>query len=294
MIVMGMEFGIGNKGMMRPKGIPCGTGNFLLKSRSEKKLLFSDNHPGLEPNETYKEYKMKYLNYLVIFVITGLVFTTSPVIAGDAFSELFSQTKIYYSHIAVSDGWETEVAVINPTAKTVSGNFTFYDMSGNQLGGVFPVTLIANGRYQAEVGVVFANRGSVEYMIFTAPTYGLKGYSKFYNNHDGIRASIMASAPQTSGLFTKLDHEGWTGIAFVNTSSVAAMITLTAYSDAGVAKAIEVMNVKAGEKVVDVAKNIFAPQSISGASYVRFTSDQGVVGFFLNGYGDKLDGSKAL
>lgn len=43
---------------------------------------------------------------------------------------------------------------------------------------------------------------------------------------------------------------------------------------------IEVLNVKAGEKVVDAAKNIFAPQSISGASYVRFTSTQAVVGFF--------------
>ncbi len=237
---------------------------------------------------------MKYLNYLVIFVVTGLVFTTSPVSAGDAFSDLFSQTKICFSHIAIVDGWETEVAVLNPTAKTVTGNFTFYDKSGNQLGGTVPQTLNPFGRYQVEVGASFAQLGDVQYMLFTSETYGLKGYSKFYKG--GVRASIMASTPQTSGLFTKLDHEGWTGIAFVNTSSVAAMITLTAYSDAGEAKAIEVMSVKAGEKVVDVAKNIFAPQSISGASYVRFTSDQAVVGFFLNGSGDnsKLDGSKAL
>ncbi len=73
-----------------------------------------------------------------------------------------------------------------------------------------------------------------------------------------------------------------------------AHVTLTAYSDAGEVIALEVMNVEPGKKVVDTAKNIFAPQSISGASYVSFTSDQGVVGFFLNGYGDKLDGSKAL
>ncbi len=239
---------------------------------------------------------MKYLSALAVLLISVLVFTISPVLAGDAFSDLFSQTKIYYSHIAVSDGWETEVAVINPTAKTVSGNFTFYDMSGNQLGVAFPVTLNANGRYQAVVGITFANRGSVEYMVFTASTYGLKGYSKFYNNRDGIRASIMASSPQTSGLFTKLDHEGFTGIAFVNTSLVVAHVTLTAYSDAGEAIAIVVMDdVEPGKKVVDTAKNIFAPQSISGASYVSFTSDQGVVGFFLNGSGDnsKLDGSKA-
>ena len=71
---------------------------------------------------------MRYLSVLAVLLITVLVFTVSPVLADDAFSDLFSQTKIYFSHIAVSDGWETEVAVINPTAKTVSGNFIFYDM----------------------------------------------------------------------------------------------------------------------------------------------------------------------
>jgi len=78
---------------------------------------------------------MKHLNCLVVFVVAVLILTTSPVIAGDAFSDLFSQTKICFSHIAITDGWETEVAIINPTAKTVTGNFTFYDMNGNQLGG---------------------------------------------------------------------------------------------------------------------------------------------------------------
>jgi len=237
---------------------------------------------------------MKKMRTLFILLISISVFAVYPIWAGDAFSDLFSQTKIYYSHIAVSDGWETEVAVINPTAKTVSGNFTFYDMSGKQLGGAYPVTLKANGRYQAVVGDTFADRGKVEYMVFTAPTYGLKGYSKFYNG--GVRASIMASSPQTSGLFSKIDHKGWTGIAFVNTAAVTAHITLTAYSDNGAPVAIEPMEVFAGAKVVKTAEALFAPQSIGGASYISFSSDQGVVGFFLNGSTDnsKLDGSKAL
>ena len=238
---------------------------------------------------------MKYLSTLVASVVAVLVLATSPVIAGDAFSDLFSQTKICFSHIAIADGWETEVAVLNPTAKTVTGNFTFYDMDGNQLGGVVPVTLNPHGRYQVDVGTTFGQRGNVEYMIFTAPDYGLKGYSKFSNDKDGIRASIMASAPQNSGLFTKIDHEGWTGIAFVNVSSAEAFVTLTAYSDAGGEPiAIEPMTVKSGEKIVRTAKQIFEPQSIDGASYISFTSDQGVVGFFLNGSGGNLDGSKAL
>ncbi len=239
---------------------------------------------------------MKYVGFLIIFivVIVSSVFTSSSVLAGDAFSDLFSQTKICFSHIAITKGWETEVAVINPTAKRVSGNFTFYDMDGNQLGEPVSKTLEANGRYQMMVGATFAQRGEVEYMIFSASVYGLKGYSKF-SHEDYGRASIMASAPQKSGLFTKIDHEGWTGIAFVNTSSEVAYITLKAYSDAGGEPiAIELMTVEPGEKVVEPARNIFTKSQVAAATYISFESDQGIVGFFLNGYGNKLDGSKAL
>ena len=239
---------------------------------------------------------MRYLSFSIICVFVIVCSVTIPISAsaGDAFSDLFSQTKIYFSHIDISDGWETEVAVINPTEKRVTGNFTFYDTDGTQLGGAFPVTLNPHGRYQAEVGVTFANRGSVAYMIFSATTFGLKGYSKFYKG--GVRASIMASAPQTSGLFTKLEDKGWTGIAFVNTALVDANVILTAYSDAGGKPiAIELITVRAGAKVVGPAGELFS-QSIAGASYVSFSSDRGVVGFFLNGSTDntKLDGSKAL
>ncbi len=240
---------------------------------------------------------MRYRNRELSAVLLGVVLSlliTSPVLAGDAFSDLFSQTKICFSHVAITDGWETEVAVVNPTAKRVGGNLTFYGMEGNQLGAAVPVTINSHGRYQVEVGTTFANRGNIEYMIFTASTYGLKGYSKFYKG--GVRASIVASAPQTTGLFTKLDHEGWTGIAFVNMGSSVAHIILTAYSDAGQAVAVKPMDVGPGAKVVKTAEKLFAPQSISSASYVSFDSDQGVVGFFLNGSSDgtKLDGSKAL
>jgi len=240
---------------------------------------------------------MRQNNNRILVACLSIILTfliVCPLQAGDAFSDLFSQTKICFSHIAVTDGWETEVAVVNPTAKTVSGNLTFYGMEGNQLGAAVPVTINSHGRYQVEVGTTFAARGNIEYMVFTAPTYGLKGYSKFYKG--GVRASIVASAPQTSGLFTKIDHEGFTGIAFVNMGSSVARIVLTAYSDAGQAVAVKPMNVNPGAKVVMIAKDLFAPQSISSASYISFDSDQGVVGFFLNGSGDgtKLDGSKAL
>jgi hypothetical protein len=56
------------------------------------------------------------------------------------------------------------------------------------------------------------------------------------------------------------------------------------------------LTVKAGEKIVKTAEELFSPQSIAEATYIEFTSDQGIVGFFLNGSKGNLmlDGSKAL
>ena len=237
---------------------------------------------------------MKYLNALVIFVVSIMIFTVSPVLADDPFGDLISGTKIYFSHVTTIDGWETEIAVLNPTSEAASGLLTSYNETGRPVGDTISIELPAHGRYQALVGVDFADAEIIDYVVLTSEVFGLKGYTKFYMG--GVRASIMASGPRTTGLFTKIDHEGWTGIAFINTASAAtANITLTAYSDQGEVVAVEAMQVVSGVKVVKTVEEIFT-ESVSGATYVSYTSDHGVVGFFVNGSGDNtmLDGSQAL
>jgi len=235
--------------------------------------------------------KVKVVLFVVFTVLAWL--STAPVMADNPFGDLISGTKIYFSHIATTQGWETEIAILNPTTQMAAGTLTFYDNNGQALGNTVAINLPAHGRYQAEVGKLFQNAAAIAYIVLTSENFGLKGYSKFYIN--GLRASIMASGPRTTGLFTKIDHEGWTGIAFINTASSPAQITLTAYSDAGVAVAVETLSVDAGAKVVNPVEKIFS-QSLAGATYVSYTSNHGVVGFFLNGSGDNtmLDGSQAL
>ncbi len=236
---------------------------------------------------------MKYFSYLILSLIVILVFTVSPVRADNPFIDLISGSKIYFSHVPSSDGWETEIAVINPTAKAASATMTFYSTSGTPIGNAVSINLPAHGRYQTEVGNTFVDAENIAYLVLTAKVLGRKGYSKFYK--DGMRASIVASAPKNNGLFTKIESDGWTGIAFINTASVTANITLTAYSDQGIEMAVEPMQVPAGTKVVKAVEQIFT-QSITGATYISFDSSQGVVGFFLNGSSNNtmLDGSKAL
>lgn len=237
---------------------------------------------------------MKYLGAVVLSALVMFVFSLSPAFAVDPFGDLISGTKIYFSHIATSAGWETEIAVLNPTPEAASGTLISYNENGRPVGDAVAINLNAHGRYQAEVGTAFANPETIAYIVLTSDVFGLKGYSKFYKG--GVRASIMASGPRTTGLFTKIDHEGWTGIAFINTASAAtAIITLTAYDNSGQVVAVETMEVVSGAKVVNPVEDIFV-QSVAGVTYVSYTSDHGVVGFFLNGSGDDtmLDGSQAL
>jgi hypothetical protein len=98
-----------------------------------------------------------------------------------------------------------------------------------------------------------------------------------------------------AGIFPKIEKSGWTGIAFVNTEASAATVTLTAYNDAGIAVATQVLPVGGHAKVVDYAQTIFS-QDISSATYIAYSSDKNVVGFQLNGSSDgmMLDGLPAL
>jgi len=244
------------------------------------------------------KHQISHLRILFIsLVCLGLSgFSTVPAGAGDnPFVDLISGSKIYFSHIAVGGGdhWETEIAVINPTNTKASATLTPYDSKGKVSGRAVTISLAAFGRYEAKVSSAFANATSIAYIVLDSTTFGLKGYSKFFTGT--VRASIVAASPKTDGIFTKIDHQGWTGIAFINTGSATAHITLTAYSNGGQVIARSTKQLAPGVKEVNIAERLFT-QPLTAATYIGFHSDQGVVGFFLNGStdGSMLDGSKIL
>lgn len=83
------------------------------------------------------------------------------------------------------------------------------------------------------------------------------------------------------GIFAKIEKQGWTGIAFVNTEDTTATVTLTAYGDSGAVVATATRTVPGHQKVVDLAESLFS-QDISTATYISYSSDKEVVGFQLN------------
>jgi len=235
---------------------------------------------------------MKFFNSGVVLGLV-LLFAGSPAVADNSFINHISSTKVYFSHIATTDGWQTEIAVLNPTVSAVSGTLTPYNADGYPVSHAIPINLPAHGRYQADVGSTFFTAWNIAYIVLTSETFGLKGYTKFYTG--GVRVSIMASGPKIDGLFSKIDRAGWTGIAFINVAAVTANVTLTAYSDAGIPVAVKSMQLLSGVKVVNSVTQIFGSIPLN-STYVSYHSDQAIVGFFINGSGDgsMLDGSQAL
>jgi hypothetical protein len=128
-------------------------------------------------------------------------------------------------------------------------------------------------------------------------TNPLSGFELF-STVDGNQLAAYAGSGGTgakAGVFPKIEKNGWTGIALVNTEASAASVTLTAYNDNGSTVDTQVLTVGGHAKVVNFAEAIFS-QDISGATYIAYSSDRNVVGFQLNGTSDgmMLDGLPGL
>jgi len=244
---------------------------------------------------------MKKVAVTMLLLVAVMLGAVPALFAANPFNDI-SGTHLIFPHVATTDGWETEIAVLNPTADTASVRLVSCAVSGRMVETI-NFSLAPHGRYQFKVAQKLKFSEEAAYIRMDSEVFGLQGYTKFaHRNADGTatRASIMASGPRPTGLFTKIDHEGWTGIAFVNANTISnARVELIAYNDAGAEIAKNQIEVETGAKIVEIAEKLFQEEDrakLSGASYVSFTSTCGLVGFFLNGSSDNtmLDGSQAL
>ena len=131
----------------------------------------------------------------------------------------------------------------------------------------------------------------------TTSTKPLSGFELFGTvNGNQLAAYAGGSGPAKAGVFAKIEKNGWTGIAFVNTEATAAAVTLIAYDDDGTPVDNQDFVVLGyGKKMFNSVEAIFS-QAISSATYITYSSDRNVVGFQLNGSKDEtmLDGLPAL
>ena len=202
---------------------------------------------------------------------------------------------IYYPHVADMKSWWTGIVAYNPSITNAQLTITPYSKSGEIL---TRSSLIIGGK-DKYVGVVRSLNLPDQTAWFkinaTQPLVGFELFSTLDNTRLAAY-SEMNGAGSKQGVFPRIETDGWTGIAFVNAEGGQASVTLTAYTNGGAPLAASTITVGGLAKVVSLADQIFAPQNISLAGYIAFTSDRNVVGFQLTGSSDgtMLDGLPAL
>ncbi len=200
---------------------------------------------------------------------------------------------LYYPHVA-DESWWTGIAAYNPSASACTVTITPYSAAGTPLfSPFFPIA--ANGKYVGAVsGLGFPDGTSWFRMESTMPLTGFELFSTIDNRQLAPYAGEAGNAAKY-GIFPKIEKNGWTGIAFVNTADSQASVTLRAYDDNGTAVAESVLDVAAHAKEARVAEAFFT-QDIGSATYIAYASNRNIVGFQINGSSDwtMLDGLAAL
>ena len=116
---------------------------------------------------------------------------------------------IYFPHVAIANGWGTEIAVINTSPDTtLAGTLRAYDASGLVVSTAIPINLAAHGRRQIDVATEFTGGADIRYLILETASDDAVGYSKFYK--EGLyRSSIPASGYVNSTDIWCWEHWLW-------------------------------------------------------------------------------------
>jgi hypothetical protein len=144
--------------------------------------------------------------------------------------EMVAIASLFFPHIDTTEGWETEIAIINKSStQTASGTLNAYSNTGQLIDSI-AITLAPHGRTQIIVSQELTNPSSIAYLIFASDIDTAVGYSKLYK--EGIyRAAIpAASVINTSDIYIShiaSDYDWWTMISLLNTTSSEKTATLT-------------------------------------------------------------------
>jgi Raf kinase inhibitor-like YbhB/YbcL family protein len=202
-----------------------------------------------------------------------------------------SSDLVYFPHIASNSMWDSEVAIINPTATTVTGTLRPFGDSGAAVSTAMPVTLGPHGRRQVTIGQEFSDPDTIGYMLFESDSSSVVGYTKFYRQ--GLyRAAIPAGAEENTGdiflTHVTSDPAWWTGVSLLNTSSQARTAALE-FSDGTTIN----RNIAANEHQKFLVSALFGGQTPAGIASAVIKNAPGVIGLELFGSANQLEGIPA-
>jgi len=205
-------------------------------------------------------------------------------LSGILLNDLGAKT-MYYPHIAGDGMWWTGVVAANFNESETQLTVKPFTAGGAQLGSQV-ISLGPGQKYVGTPETLSLPAGTAWFLIES--TGNITGFELFgTRNGKQLAGYTSVNIQNTSGVFSKIETDGWTGIAFVNSENADASVTLYAMDDSGtvIATANEVLG--PFEKRVSLAADLFS-NPIHGATYIRYVSTRTVVGFQLNGSNDGM------
>ncbi len=196
-------------------------------------------------------------------------------------------TTLYFPHVAGTGGWWTGIAAYNPsTSATIQITVNPYDTDGNLLGSLTQ-SLKPGQRF---IGLsTTLNLPPATAWLSLQSQNALVGFELFGTaDQNRLAGYSVVDIEGKSGIFPKVEKNGWTGVAFVNTETQKATVTLKAHDDTGAVLATGTKFLNAHAKWVGLAEELFPGFSLGTATYFSFSSDRSVAGFQLNGSGDAM------
>jgi hypothetical protein len=198
-----------------------------------------------------------------------------------------------YLHVANDMNWWTGIVAYNMSDEATTMTITPYQQDGTAL-DVIMATIPGRTRYVGTASSLDLP-AQTGWLHIDSPRL-ITGFELFGTTNGKMLAGYSAlGIKKNSGIFAKLETDGWTGIALVNPNSYAVLCTLVAHDDAGNIVATRSLSLPPYAKIVGMAESLFAAD-ISTASYVRYQADVALAGFQLNGSTDGmlLDGLPGL
>ena len=196
-------------------------------------------------------------------------------------------TTLYYPHIACDKLWWTGVIAFNTSTSRGTMTIKPYRKDGTPLTQTDDITIKPRERFVKAISEL--DLPDETHWLAIDSTVPLTGFELF-GTTDSLQLGgyTCVGIDGESGVFPKLNKSGWSGIAFVNTTSNPITITLTAYSNDGTKVDRKRLPLNAFQKIVDQPETIF-DNELDSATYITYKASAPVAAFQLNGDGEMLD-----
>ncbi len=190
---------------------------------------------------------------------------------------------LYFPHVASNQTWWTGIAACKPGSAAAELTVKPYRKDGTALAEL-GAEIGAEGKYYGDAGDLGLPAETAWFAIEASRP--LNGFELFgTTNADQLAGYSAVNIKRQQGVFPKLEAEGWTGIAFVNTAAGSAEVSLRLYQDDGTVAAEKTLPLAGHAKKVETGEALFSGAAAEG-SYIAFSADTDVVGFQLNSSAD--------